>query len=112
MILGHGQGGRALPPPLGALALEAGRPDPGPNARDDRIPRVCADTTARGARSWCDNNGRRLQGRLMETTSDWMPSRFHAFLRFRGRLRRLPMTFDDSETFRASQSRSIFLPSR
>ena len=50
--------------------------------------------------------------RRMETISDWMPSRCQAPFRYRGRLRRFPMTFDDSDMFLASQRCSILRPSR
>ena len=78
--------------------------------RSVRPARTLAENRPRHLRG--DTEGPSRHGRLMETTSDLMPSRFHVFLRYRGRLRRLPMTFEDSDMFRASQSRSTFLPSR
>ena len=51
-------------------------------------------------------------GLVMETSTDSMPSRFQASFRYRGRLRRFPMTFEDSDMLRASQGFTILRPSR
>ena len=57
-------------------------------------------------------NNLRRHGLLMETIRDWIPSRFQVPFRYRRRLRRFPMTFEDSDMLPASQRRSILRPSR
>ena len=47
-----------------------------------------------------------------ETVRDWIPRRFQAPRRYRGRLRRFPMTFDDADMLLAFQRRSVVWPSR
>ena len=57
-------------------------------------------------------NNLRRHGLLIETIRDWIPSRFQVPFRYRRRLRRFPMTFEDSDMLPASQRRSILRPSR
>ena len=58
-----------------------------------------------------DGPRRSLHSCLTETVRDWMPRPFQTPLRYRGRLRKFPKTFDDLDMLFAFQGRSIVRPS-